>query len=124
LAQKREWTPIDRRWCVAFVSAFDAQVLLGLLLYVVFSPIVPRSSEQFRAAMAVRPLRFFAIEHVSMMVLALAIAHVSSVRIRKSTSSTARLRWMAFGFGLAFLIMFMSIPWPWMPTPRPLFRGF
>ncbi|MEI9937559.1 MAG: hypothetical protein WDO69_10100 [Pseudomonadota bacterium] len=118
----REWTRTDQRLTTSFVSALDLQVVLGLLLYFVFSPIVPKTMSQFKAAMHVSALRFFAIEHITMMVLALIAAHVSSGYAKRATTARARQRRVASGVALTLLLIASAIPWPWLAAGRPLFR--
>ena len=122
LTAGREWTRLNQRLLLLFVSALDVQGLLGLLLYFVLSPIVPKTSSEFKAAMHVSALRFFAIEHITMMVLALIAAHVTSVYVRKASSARARQRRVIGGVALTLLLILSAIPWPWTAAARPLFH--
>lgn len=118
----RGWTRADRRLAVAFVAAIDTQVLSGLLLYAVLSPLTPRSADALRAAMHVSVLRFFAVEHVMSMTLALASAHVGWVRAKRAADDATRHRHLAFGAGVALACLLVGMPWPVMPYGRPLLR--
>jgi len=118
----RAWTNVDQRLSRAFVSTLDLQGVLGLLLYFVLSPIVPKSGSEFKAAMHVSALRFFAIEHITMMVLALITAHVALVYAKRAPSARARQGRVAWGVGLTLVLILSSIPWPWLAAARPLFR--
>ena len=104
-----------------FTILLDVQFLLGLLLYFVLSPITGAALEDFGAAMRVPPLRFFAVEHVLGMVLAIALAHIGRGRVRKAAPEK-RGRTALIFYGLALVIILASIPWPAMPAGRPLFR--
>ena len=66
-------------------------------------------------------LRFWAVEHIFGMLIALALAHVCRARIRKA-DPYRRHRVAAIFFGLALVAMFASIPWPGTPNARPLLR--
>jgi hypothetical protein len=112
----------DRRWTVAFVASLDTQILLGLLLYLFLSPMAPRSGEAFRTAMKVSALRFFAVEHVTAMVLGAVMAHVASATARRMDDPAKRHRRLAVGLGAALLLILIGIPWPGLPYGRPLFR--
>jgi NhaP-type Na+/H+ or K+/H+ antiporter len=107
-----------------FLLFFDLQFLVGLLLYAVFSPLTRAAFTDFGAAMRDSVLRFFAVEHIFGMVVALALAHIGRGRLRRLTDDTARHRTMAIFFTLALVIMLVTIPWPFMPAGRPYFRGF
>ncbi len=120
----RDWTRSDRRLQLLFVSAFDLQLLLGLTLYTVLSPLTPRSMEAFRASMSVSFLRFFTVEHPVMMLLALTAAHVASALSRRAGSPRTRHRVWAVGLLVTLLLVALGIPWPGLSHGRPLFRGF
>jgi hypothetical protein len=121
--RRRPWQPWDRRLALAFVSALDAQLLLGLLLYFFLSPITPRSFGDLRTFMPISPLRFFAIEHPFGMLLALIAAHVGWARSKRAPTDPVRWRQILVGSVLALLAILISIPWPWLAAGRPLVRA-
>jgi hypothetical protein len=118
----RDWSKTDQRLNQLFISALDLQATLGLLLYFVLSPIVPKTISEFKAAMHVSALRFFAIEHVTMMLLALIAAHGATAYGKKAPNASARQRRVAWGVALSLLLIFAAIPWPWLAAARPLAR--
>ncbi|AKQ63757.1 hypothetical protein A176_000669 [Myxococcus hansupus] len=120
----REWTAVDRRVQVAFVSAFDLQMLLGMTLYFALSPLTPRSFEAFRMNMGISQLRFFGLDHPLMMLLALTAAHAASAMSRRDGPAQQRHRTWAIGLLIAALLIAFAIPWPAMSVGRPLIRGF
>jgi hypothetical protein len=113
--------PADR-WGLFLTIALDLQLLLGLLLYFVLSPFTKVALQDFGAAMRDPGLRYWAVEHVTMMLLAVIIAHVTRVLARKASSAAGRRTRLLFGFGLTTVIMLIAIPWPGTPNGRPLFR--
>jgi heme A synthase len=110
------------RWGLALMSALDLQMLLGLLLYLVLSPFTAEAMRDFGAAMKNPGLRFFAVEHASMMFAAVVLAHVGRVLARKARTPAAKRTRMLVCFGLATVMMIVAIPWPGMASGRPLFR--
>jgi hypothetical protein len=109
-------------WGLALVSALDLQLLLGLLLYFVLSPNIAAIRENFGEAMKVPALRFWAVEHVMTMLVAVILVHVGRVLARKAaTPQTARKR-LLICFGLATILMIAATPWPGAAAGRPLFR--
>lgn len=104
-----------------FTILLDAQVLIGLLLYFVLSPVTAAALDDFGAAMKLPQLRYFAVEHVFGMVIAVALAHVGRARVRKAPAAR-KGRTAAIFYGLALVALLASIPWPGMPAGRPLFR--
>ena len=115
---KRDWKKQDRLLGVIFTSAIDIQLLLGLLLYFVFSPITKGAFNDFGAAMKIPDQRFFALEHVFYMVLALVFAHLGSMLPKKVDDAQAKFKRAVLWFTLALLVILFGIPW-W----RPLLPG-
>jgi len=111
---KKEWTKQDRLFGVIFTSSVDIQLLLGILLYFVFSPITKGAFGDFGAAMGVKDIRFFAIEHVFYMILALVFAHLGSFLPKKVDDAVSKHKRAAIWFSLAVLIILAGIPW-WRP---------
>ena len=115
---KRQWTERDRKIGAFTTIALDIQLLLGLLLYFVLSPLTKTALQDFGAAMGVADLRFFGLEHAIYMVLAVILAHVGSALAKKATESRAKFMRLAIFFGLALLLVLVGIPWG-----RPLLPG-
>ena len=126
LAAIRIQRPADRasadRWSLAAMAALDFQMLLGLLLYLALSPFTAEAMKNMSAAMANPSLRFWAVEHLTTMVVAIVLVHVGRALAGKaSTPSSIRLR-LLICFGLAAILLIVGIPWPGFANGRPLFR--
>lgn len=119
---RRPWTAGDDRVGAAFVGALDLQLVLGLLLYAWLSPITSAAFADMGAAMKVSAMRFWLVEHLFGMVVAVALAHVGRTRIRRAIDAPRRHRLAAIFFGLALLVIVITIPWPGLPYARPLLR--
>jgi len=115
---RREWSARDRKLGADFGLAMDVQLLLGLLLYFVLSPMMRSALADFGSAMSVSDVRFFAMEHALAMFLAVVFAHMGSVFARKAEGSPAKFQRAAIFYTLALLLIFMAMPWM-----RPLFPG-
>jgi uncharacterized membrane protein len=124
LRARRSWTPADDRAGQLFVGMLDLQFLIGLALYFILSPITTVAFRDFGAAMGNAALRFWAVEHILGMIVALALAHIGRVRVRKTTDAARRHKLAAIFFGLALVAILATIPWPGTPNARPLLRGF
>lgn len=110
------------RWGLFFMVALDVQMLLGLFLYFVASPNMAAIRSDFGAAMRDPVARFWAVEHVTMMMAAVILAHVGRVLARKARTPAAKRKRLLICFGLATLLMIGGTPWPGMRAGRPLFR--
>lgn len=106
------------RW---FTVLLDVQMLIGLLLYFVFSPFTTAALGDFGGAMRNPQLRFFAVEHTFGMIIGLVLAHIGTAKIKKAPAERRGKLALIF-YGLALVAILASIPWPGMPAGRPLFR--
>jgi cytochrome b subunit of formate dehydrogenase len=98
--------------------SLDVQLLLGLILYFVLSPITKLAFSNFSAALANTDLRFFVFEHLLMMVLAVVFAHVGVAAAKRADESIQKHRRTAIWFGLSLLAILLGMPWF-----RPLLPG-
>lgn len=115
------WSPHHERVHARFSAALDVQLLLGLALYFLLSPISAAAFADFGAAMKNAQLRFFGVEHFVGMLLAVAIAHVGRVRAKRK-QARARHRTTFIAQALWLVLTLASIPWPGLDVGRPLFR--
>ena len=116
--------PRSDRFGRILTIALDLQFVIGLLLYFAVSPVMAEIRANFAAAMPNPQLRFWAVEHVSGMVIALVLVHVGRVLSRKAASPASRRRRQMICYGLATLVMLLATPWPWTAAGRPLIRLF
>jgi uncharacterized membrane protein YozB (DUF420 family) len=114
----RAWTELDRRYGVFFGSAMDTQLLLGLVLYFFLSPLTTAMLGNFALTRSNPQIRFFGVEHILLMVVAVVLVHVGSVMSRRPTEDVAKHRTAAIFYSLAVVVVLIAIPW-W----RPLFPG-
>ena len=121
---RREWAAADQAGGQWFGRMLDLQMLLGLVLYIFLSPFTREAFGDFGAAMRNPPLRFFAVEHLIGMIIAVALVHIGTARVKKAKDAAQRHKNALLFYALALVIMLLSIPWPGMPAGRPLLRGF
>ena len=118
----RHWRDADDRGSLFLSIAIDVQFVVGLVLYLVLSPTTKMAFADMAVAMRTSALRYWAVEHVSMMLLALVFVHVGRVSIRRAVESASKHRRAAIYFGLALLLVIAGTPWPMMPNGRPWLR--
>jgi hypothetical protein len=104
-----------RRW---LPHAMTLQLVLGLLLYGVWSPVTKLAMSDMGAAMKDPALRFWAVEHLTAMIFALALVHIGAARARRATEPAAKRRTMLVFFGIATVVVAWAIPW----KSRPMLR--
>ena len=116
------WRQADERVHVGFLAVLDTQLLLGLTLYFFLSPISAAAWGNWAVAMKEPTLRFFGVEHIATMLLALAVAHLGRVR-SKRRHDTARYRSVLITQCVWLVLTLIAIPWPGLDIARPLFRS-
>lgn len=116
LLAKGGWLPADEKARKWFPIAMDIQFTFGLLLYAFLSPITKMAFQDFGMAMKTAEIRFYAVEHILVSFIALALAHIGSVKIRKSKVPGVKFRTMAIFYGLSLALILSRMPWDrWIP---------
>lgn len=107
------------------VGMIHLQFVLGLVLYFV-SPIFDSILDDFGGVMKDRNLRYFAVEHLLMMIISVVIVTIGSSKAKKKLVDKDKFRVIAIWFTIALIIIFIMIPWDFISfsPARPTFRGF
>lgn len=119
---KRGFTGQDQKFAGAFTGLMDLQLLLGLLLYFVLSPLTRLGLQNFAGAMSNDQSRFFMIEHFFIMFIAVVVAHVGRSMTKRATNAASKHRRTAIWFAVSLLLVLAAIPWPFLEYGRPLLR--
>ena len=107
----------NNRWAKFFTISLDIQFPLGLILVA-----TTVNFGQMGEVMKDSTARFYAVEHPTMMIVAIALAHMGRVFVRKAlTPASARTKSLIF-FGVATLLLLAGTPWPGMRDNRALFN--
>lgn len=107
----KPWAQIDNRLGLGYMVSMDIQLILGLLLYFLFSPITQAAFRDFGAAMSNGDLRFYAVEHLFFMVIALIFIHLGRVLSRRTDSDKSKHMRSAIFFTIGLLLILAGIPW-------------
>lgn len=108
---KRKWKKTDNLFNLLLVIFTDIQFLLGLVLYVFVSPMTKAAFHDFGAAMKNSELRFYAVEHILLMVVALVLIHIGRSKSKKASSPEKKHR-VAFTFyTISLALILTGIPW-------------
>jgi hypothetical protein len=109
-------------WSLVAMIGLDLQLLLGLLLYLVVSPNMREINAHFGEAMQNPQLRFWAVEHITAMLVAVVLAHVGRAIVRHAKTPGAKRGRLLVCYGIATVLILVGMPWPGLPYGRPLFR--
>lgn len=110
------YEPADRHAGLIYTGLMDVQLLLGVLL-MVLSPLVQSALANPGTAMQDRYTRFFIAEHWVLMLAAVILAHLGSVRIKKARDALVKHRQALIWYGSSMVLLLLAIPW-WRPLLR------
>lgn len=113
------FTGADKKAGLFFMIFFDLQLLVGLLLYFVTSPLVKTALSNMGAAMKDGVLRFYAVEHITMAVIAFILVHIGYSKVKKAGTDAAKFKNGLVFFGIALLLVLILTPWPFREAGRP-----
>ncbi len=99
------------------------QLVLGLILYFI-SPLVKYFYQDFIHAIHLREIRFFGMEHIFVMILAVVIITIGSIKVKRKFDDNQKFKTMFWYYLIGLLLILTSIPWSFSPLiSRPLFRN-
>ncbi len=105
------YSKFDNILSVSFVGTMHLQLLIGLILYFWLSPITDYAFKDFGGAMKDSELRFWAVEHITVMILAIAAAQIGRTISKKSEDSVVKFRFQSIFYGVSLVLMLIAIPW-------------
>ena len=108
---KRNWRKGDTIAGLLLTILMDLQFLIGIVLYAFVSPITKAAFNDFGAAMKNTDLRFYAVEHILMMVVALILVHIGRAKSKKAATPLAKHRKAAIFYGISLVLILAAIPW-------------
>jgi hypothetical protein len=120
----KPFTKLDNTIRSATASIAHVQFVLGIVLYCI-SPVVRYFLSYFKTAVHEREIRFFGMEHITMMLIAVVLITIGSMKAKRQPTDKQRFKTMAIWFTIALIIILASIPWQFSPLiSRPYFRSF
>lgn len=120
----RPFSKNDNRIRIFTVSFAHVQLVLGLWLYFI-SPMVDYFLHHFKSAVHERELRFFGMEHITMMVIAITLITTGAAKAKRKQKDADKFKTMLIWSSVALFIIFFSIPWKFSPLiSRPYIRLF
>jgi hypothetical protein len=113
ISRKLPFAPLGRRAGLIYVSLIDTQFLVGVLLYF-DSPLVHTLWADPAVGMKQHELRFFGVEHTTIMVIALILAHIGAIRSRRAKEALKAYSAALIWYAISLALILFGIPW-WRP---------
>lgn len=108
---KKDWGKKDNLAGLLLTIFMDIQFLVGFILYAFVSPVTRSAFADFGAAMKDDVLRFYAVEHIFMMIIALVLIHIGRSKSKKVESPWKKHRIAAIFYGISLVLILLAIPW-------------
>ena len=111
--RNKAFTPGHKKTGMLLMICCDIMLLLGLYQWFVGDwGLKSIQNNGMSVVMKNSVLRFFAIEHISAMVIAIVLVHIGYSYSKKNVPDAMKHKRILLLFGLALLIILISIPWP------------
>ncbi|PTN10245.1 hypothetical protein [Mangrovibacterium marinum] len=108
---QQKWDKSANILGAVFTGLMDLQLLTGIALYAFLSPITKAAFQDFGVAMKNADLRFYAVEHLVMMLVAIVLVHIGRIKSKRAQHSKTKYSVGLLFFGIAYIIILAGIPW-------------
>lgn len=113
LSSGKAYDALDNKLSLFALIFSHIQLLLGLALYMGrgwISVIIDDPS----TAMKEGGIRFWAVEHIFGMVIAIALITIGRIASKKAATDKGKFKKVLIYFSIGLLIIFATIPWPFL----------
>lgn len=107
--KKRSYTKIDQWSSVIFYIGLYLQLILGFLIYFTLRTTLEGAMWEIPDTENDASLRFWAIEHIALMIFALFLTQLGRIFIRRATQSIRKFKASVFYYGTALLLILFSL---------------
>lgn len=113
VSSKSPYTAADKKAGLFFMIFLDTQLLIGLLLYFFASTLGLSAFQEngVKVVMHDDVLRYYAVEHVFVAIVAIALVHIGRAKVKKTTLDAQKHKTSLIFFALALIILATRIPW-------------
>jgi len=105
------WSKNDNILGIALTSLMDLQLITGLVLYFFLSPLTKIAFSDMGAAMKNPDLRFYAVEHILMMLIAVVLVHIGRAKSKKAVHTMSKFKIASIFFLIALVVIVAAVPW-------------
>lgn len=103
----KPFTNKDKKIALFALIFTHLQLVLGLILYFISPKVVFESG-----AMKDDVLRFFLVEHISLMIVAIALITIGYSKSKRALSDRKRFRHILIFYAIGLILILAGIPWP------------
>lgn len=107
----KPWKKSDNILGIAVTLLMDLQLVTGLALYFFLSPITKLALSDFGAAMKNPDLRFYAVEHFAMMLIAAILLHIGRAKSKSAKTDEGKFKAGSIFYLIVLMVIFAAIPW-------------
>jgi hypothetical protein len=107
MSNKNQFEKKDRMLYMFTMVSMHLQLVIGLVLYFISSRITFKDGW-----MGDTVQRFLNMEHLIMMIAAIAIVTIGHIRAKKATDNNAKHATIRLWFIIGFILLLAGIPWP------------
>lgn len=107
MMSKKAFAPSDNKISLFLMISAHTQLLVGIILYFV-SPFVKFGGD----AMKDTDIRFFTMEHTTMMLIAIVLITLGRILSKKAATDTGKFKRLFWYNLIALVVIFAAIPWP------------
>jgi hypothetical protein len=113
MQKKSAFTNADNKISLVLISFMDIQLITGLVLYV-FGPMGLKNIQNMGMGEVMKNsyTRFFAMEHLIGMLIAIVVFHIGRSKSKKATDDASKHKKEFIFYLIGLLIILASIPWP------------
>jgi len=113
LASGKTFSKSSKLFALLGLIFSHVQLLVGLALYFIGDKGL-KIITSVDGLMSIPTARFFAVEHISTMIIAIALITVGYSRAKRMSESAAKFKTQLIFYSIGLILIFAMIPWPFM----------
>jgi hypothetical protein len=113
MQKKSAFTNADNKISLVLISFMDIQLIIGLVLYI-FGPMGLKNIQNMGMGEVMKNsyTRFFAMEHLIGMLIAIVVFHIGRSKSKKAIDDASKHKKAFVYYLIGLIIILASIPWP------------
>lgn len=111
LFTNKEFSSGDKKVALFTLIFTHIQLVLGLILYFI-SPWVKAAMADMGAAMKDPQLRFWVVEHFTLMLIAIILITIGYSSSKRAKSNLKKYRRLGIFYAIGLVLILVAIPWP------------